>query len=128
MGREKLVEMLTRASSAAAVEQVRERLKKNLKNDLATYTEDLRHPNPLFNHALTFQLVEDTPTAVEARITECLWAKTFREADAADIGYAHLCQTEVAAVPAFNPKIKFIFTKTLMQGHDCCNHRWVVEV
>lgn len=127
MGREKLVEMLTRASSAAAVEQVRERLKKNPKNDLATYTEDLRHPNPLFNHALTFQLVEDTPTAVEARITECLWAKTFREADAADIGYAHLCQTEVAAVPAFNPKIKFIFTKTLMQGHDCCNPRYVME-
>ena len=127
MGREKLVEMLTRASSTAAVEQVRERLKRNPKNDLATYTEDLRNPNPLFKHAITFQLVEDAPTAVEARITECLWAKTFCGANAADIGYACLCHTESAAVPAFNPKMKFIFTKTLMQGHDCCNPRYVME-
>jgi hypothetical protein len=127
IGREKLVEMLTRASSTAAVEQVRERLKKNPKNDLATYTADLRDPDPLFKHALTFKIVEDTPTAVEARITECLWAKTFREADAADIGYACLCHTDFAAVPAFNPKIKLILTKTLMQGNDCCNPRYVME-
>ena len=127
MGREKLVEMLTRAYSAATVEHVRELLKKKPKNDLATYTEDLRNPNPLFKHALTFQVVKDTPTAMEARISECLWAKTFREADAADIGYACLCHTEFAAVPAFNPKMKFSLTKTLMQGHDCCNPRYVME-
>jgi hypothetical protein len=127
MGREKLVEMLTRAYSAAAVERVREQLKNNPKNDLATYTADLRNPIPLYKHALTFKLVEDTPTAVEARVTECLWAKTFREADAADIGYACLCHTELAVVPAFNPKMKLIFTKTLMQGNDCCNPRYVME-
>jgi hypothetical protein len=127
VGREKLVEMLTRASSTAAVEQVRERLKKNPKNDLATYTADLRNPIPLFKHAITFKLVEDTPTAFEARITECLWAKTFREADAADIGYACLCHTDVAATPAFNPKMKLILTTTLMQGNDCCNPRYVME-
>ncbi len=127
MGREKFVEMLARASSAAAVEQVRERLKKNPRNDLATYTADMRNPDPLFRHVLTFDLVEDTPAAVEAHISECLWAKTFREADAADIGYAHLCQTDFAASRVFNPKIKLTMTKTLMQGHDCCNPRYVLE-
>ncbi len=127
MGREKLVEMLARASSAVEVEHVRERLKKNPKNDLATYTTALRNPDGLYKNALTFKLVEDTPNAVEARITECLWAKTFREADAADIGYACMCHTEFAAVPAFNPKMKLIFTRTLMQGHDCCNPRYVME-
>lgn len=127
MGREKLVEMLKRASSAMAEQAVRERLKKNPKNDLATYTADFRNPNPLFKHALTANVVEDTPTAVEWRITECLWAKTFRAADAADIGYACLCHTDFAAVPAFNPKMKMILTKTLMQGSDCCNPRYVME-
>jgi hypothetical protein len=24
-----------------------------------------------------------------------------------------------------NPKFKLIRTKTLMQGHDCCNHRYI---
>jgi hypothetical protein len=127
MGREKLVEMLSRAYSAAAVEHARERLKVNPKNDLTTWTADLRNPFPLLKNALTFKLVEDTPTAVEARITECLWAKTFCDADAADIGYACMCHTELAAVRTFNPKIKLTFTKTLMQGHDCCNPRYVME-
>ncbi len=127
MGRAKLVEMLDRAYSAVAVERVREMLKKNPKNDLATWTADLRHEIPLYKNALTMKIVEDTPTAVEARITECLWAKTFCEADAADIGYACLCHPESAAVPAFNPKIKLTFTKNLMQGHDCCNPRYVME-
>ena len=67
------------------------------------------------------------PTAVEARITECLWAKTFCEANAGDIGYACLCHAEAAALHAFNPRIKLTFTKTLMQGHDCCNPRYVME-
>jgi L-2-amino-thiazoline-4-carboxylic acid hydrolase len=127
MGREKLVETLSRAYSAAAVERVREQLKANPKNDLATWTADVRNQIPIYKNALTMKLVEDTPTAVEARITECLWAKTFCEANAADIGYACLCHAEFAALAAFNPKIKLTFTKTLMQGHDCCNPRYVME-
>jgi hypothetical protein len=34
-------------------------------------------------------------------VSQCLWAKTFREDAAADIA--------------------------LMQGHDCCNYRYVME-
>ena len=127
MGREKLLGTLSRAYSAAAVERVREQLKRNPNNDLATWTADLRKPTPLYKSTLTYKVVEDTPTVVEARITECLWAKTFREADAGDIGYACLCHGEVAALKAYNPSIKLSFTKTLMQGHDCCNPRYVME-
>ncbi len=127
VGREKLGGLLSRAYSAAAVERVDVQLKANPKNDLATYTADLRNHAPLYQNTLASALVEDTPTAVEARVTECLWAKVFRKAGAADIGYACLCHPEFAAVPAFNPKIKLTFTKTLMQGHDCCNPRYVVQ-
>jgi len=68
--------------------------------------------------------VEDSETAHEIRVTECLWAKTFREAGAAAIGYAVVCHGDYAECQAFNPHIRMIRTKTLMQGDDCCNHRW----
>ena len=67
------------------------------------------------------------PTVVEVRVTRCLWAQTFREAGAADIGYAMVCHPDFLAGPAFNPKIRMTRTKTLMLGDDLCNHRWVVE-
>ncbi|HEX04352.1 MAG TPA: hypothetical protein ENH10_04230 [Bacteroidetes bacterium] len=32
-----------------------------------------------------------------------------------------------AEVPAFNPKVKLVRTKTLMQGNDCCYFRYTIE-
>jgi len=127
VGREKFLEMLKKASCTAAVQHAREELKKNPKNDFATFAAEVRKSNPLYDHTLTSRIVEDTPTTIEMRITECLWAKTFRDADAADIGYVSMCYPDLASAPIYNPKIKLTLTKTLMQGNDCCNHRWVLE-
>jgi hypothetical protein len=80
------------------------------------------------DHALTMAIVDESDTAVEVRVTECLWAKTFRAADAADIGYACICHPDFAIARAFNPGMRMIRDKTLMQGHTHCNHRWVMEV
>ena len=80
-----------------------------------------------WSHVLSMKRVESTPTAVEVRVTECLWVSTFRAADAADIGYACICHPDFASTTAFNPKMRMIRTKTLMQGHEYCNHRWIME-
>lgn len=127
VGRAKLVEMLKRASAKAAEEAVKEQLKTDPNRDLATYTADMRKPSPLYQHALTYEILEDKPTVFEARVTECLWAKTFRSADAADIGYALVCYPDVAANRAFNPKIRTTRSKTLMEGNDRCQYRCVME-
>lgn len=37
---------------------------------------------------LTFEILNNSEELFEIRFTECLWAKTFREAKASDIGYA----------------------------------------
>jgi hypothetical protein len=97
------------------------------KNDLATYTQDLRKPNRFWQNVLTFQIIEDTPSAFETKVTECLWAKTYREANAGDLGYILSCYGDYASAEGFNPKMRMIRTKTLMQGNDCCNQRYVIE-
>jgi hypothetical protein len=101
--------------------------KKLPKNDLVAFTQDLRQPNRFWQNVLTFQIIEDTPRAFEVKVTECLWAKTFRDAKAADLGYVLSCYGDFAAAEGFNPKMHMIRTKTLMQGNDCCNHRFVIE-
>lgn len=43
------------------------------------------------------------------------------------IGYSAHCFSDFAGASAFNPKLKLVRTKTLMRGHDCCNHRWTLS-
>jgi hypothetical protein len=71
------------------------------------------------------EIVEDTEKAFELKITECIWADTFLKAKAGHIGYAWVCWGDYAWAEGFNPKIKMVRDKTLMQGHDRCNHRYI---
>jgi hypothetical protein len=96
-------------------------------NDFETFKTWATNPEPFWEAALTWEIVESTDEAFEVKISECLWAKTFRDADAADIGYAGICHGDYAYASAYNPKLHMERTKTLMQGHDCCDHRWLWE-
>lgn len=122
------LEILKRAASDEATKSGQADAKKLPKNDFAAFRAEIKKPLDRFwKHVLTLEIVEDTDKAIETKVTECLWAKTFREANASDIGYAIICYPDYASALALNPKLKLIRTKTLMQGNDCCNHRWVWE-
>jgi len=110
IGREKFMEILKRAGDENGAQRGRIAAKNLPKNDLAAYAASIKN-NEYFIHILTYEIVEETDEAFEMRITECLWAKTFLEANATDIGYATLCHTDYAYIPAYNPKIKFIRIK-----------------
>ncbi len=129
IGKDEFIETLKRVSTELGKQQGQNLAKSLGKNDLATLAALIKE-NELYKymeHVETCEIVEDTEKAFAANTTECLYAKTFREADAADIGYAAFCHGDYAWTSAFNPEMKMIRTKTLMQGHDYCNHRTVLE-
>jgi len=126
IGPEEFLQMLRKASSEATVEQVSSLLRLAPNRDLATF-ELWMKTQPVQRNALVYDVVEESSTTFEIHVSQCLWAKTFRAQDAADIGYATICHADFAATTTFHPKLKLTRTKTLMQGDDCCNHRWVME-
>ncbi len=125
IGPEKFVPMLQAAASETAAEAVRKSAPPAPNNTLAAFLP--RDTEYLWSHVLTLQWIEKAERTAEIRVTECLWAATFRAAGAGDIGYACCCHPDFAVATAFNPKMRMLRTKTLMQRHDCCNHRWVVD-
>ena len=128
MGREKFLEYLREASNKSG-EIDAEAYAKLLggKRDLKAFATELREPDYMVNHILTHKILTDTEKEFEVRISECLWAKTFHKYGAADIGHAMFCNRDYTTAKAFNPKIRLIRSKTIMQGDDHCNHRWVYE-
>jgi hypothetical protein len=93
-------------------------------NSLNAYVEQFRSEKA-YKNLLRKEIVEDTEKAFELKVTKCIWADSFRGSDAADIGYAWVCWGDYAWAEGFNPKIKMVRDKTLMQGDDLCNHRYV---
>jgi hypothetical protein len=127
LGEERFLEAVKKVAFESALKAGQARARQLPCNDLAAFTGSGSEPSHFAKHVLTREIGEDTPQAFELRVTECLWPKTFREMGAADIGYALLCHTDYADCQGFHPKIRLIRSKTLMQGDDCCDHRFVWE-
>jgi hypothetical protein len=121
------IEVLKRAAEAAGTRSGQSIAKGSPEISLAAYTFVLKNPDPFWQHVLTTEIIEDAQNAFEIKVTECLWAKTFREAQAGDIGFATVCFQDYAMSQGFSSKLRMIRSKTLMQGHEYCNHRWVWE-
>lgn len=82
--------------------------------------------SPQMNESLSLEIIEDTDKVFQLSVTECIWADTVRSAGFdGEVGHAIVCNMDYHWPPAFNPEFRMERTKTLMQGHDECNHRYI---
>jgi len=126
VGKEKFLEML-RKTSEMQYESYENAYYKDKERTLKTWSDYSKILMKDWNNWLTGEILTDTENMLEIKYTECLYAKTFIEADAGDIGYATLCYGDYPWTKQFNPKLKLIREKTLMQGKDCCHFKWEME-
>jgi hypothetical protein len=94
---------------------------------LKAWSHSIKQGCENWNDRLTFEIINENENEFEIKFTECLWAKTFREADASEIGYAGVCYQDYGMTKAYHPNLKLIRKTTLMQGHDFCHFRWIME-
>lgn len=126
-GEGRFCEALKRAVYETAFEDGLDTARQLECNDFAAYKAPFREPSEFLKRVLTVEIVEDTPHVMELKITGCLWAKTFRELAAEDLGYLLICHRDYADCQGFNSRIALERSKTLMQGDEYCNHRFVWE-
>ena len=127
LGKEKTIELLKQFAAEAGMAGGQEATKRLGKNDFEALKRMFSPESPQYRNSLTMQVVESTDTAHEIKVTECLWAATFREVDAGDEGYAGVCHGDYAFAKSFNPQIEMVRNKTLMQGETYCNHRYIFK-
>jgi len=136
IGREKLVEMIAEATRTYWAQQTRRYVERLPKKDFRSFLnmdtfettiEDAERRRRFWSLAITTHRIESTPKSHEIDVTECLWAQAFREAHEEDIGFATICYGDEVMAAAFDQRLKFLRTKALMKGDDCCHFRWVWE-
>jgi len=125
MGKSNLLDMVRTYSEEKSLVLGNAHAEKAAVNDFATWVGMFR--DPAYQKLMTLEIVEDAPAAFGMRITECIWATTFQELNAADLGYLLVCHADHTWAEGFNPGIRLTRDKTLMQGHGLCNHRYTWE-
>jgi hypothetical protein len=76
LGEDHLLETLKRVSYEAALKAGRDTAQQLPSADFAAYKALMREKSRFGKHVLTLEIVEDSPQALEVKITECLWAKS----------------------------------------------------
>jgi predicted ArsR family transcriptional regulator len=90
--------------------------------------DDLIHAiwEPLRNQGLEFSM-DRTSDGVQMKCTKCPIADLYKQANGTEWGYHLYCAADQHIVDAFNPKIGLRRTKTLMEGHDSCDHFYYLK-
>lgn len=121
---DELVRLLDICSAGFGRQAGAQQAKNSPDTTFQTFTAIFRPPR--FEKSLTHEIVTDTDKVFELKVTECVWAKVFRDAGLGGrVGHAAVCNMDYDWPQAFNPAFKMERTKTLMEGHDCCNHRYI---
>jgi hypothetical protein len=127
LGRERLITLLKKHAEEQGTVLGQMFAKRFGGSDFAILKKIFNPESPNFKNVLTMSIVEDTATVHEIKVTECIFASTFLEAKAGDLGFATICYADYNMASGFNPKVRMVRDKTLMQGHPYCNHRYLLE-
>jgi predicted ArsR family transcriptional regulator len=106
------------ADACATFRALAEKTGKNSIDDLVTA---LWEPLRAKGYAFTMEKVDG---GVRMHCTACPFAAMYRAMGGAEWGFALYCAADEDLTKAFNPKIGFKRTRTLIEGHDCCDHEY----
>ncbi|UCE19868.1 MAG: L-2-amino-thiazoline-4-carboxylic acid hydrolase [Gemmatimonadota bacterium] len=123
IGKDRFLEMLREVGSKIYSDSVRSQFQDVQNRDVDALITHFWIPmtkSQFWSSAMTIEIVQKAGASGIVAMTECLVAKTFREAEAADIGYSAICHADYTVARTFNPKIVLTRNTCLMRGDDSC--------
>ncbi|SRR5258706_8811884 len=77
--------------------------------------------------ALKYEVLRETPEALDLNVTECRYAEFYKEIGAPELGFLLTCSGDVGF---FHPEgfgAKLTVTQTIMQGASHCDFRYALK-
>ena len=129
-GKEKAIKVVEKLYEKKAIESAKQMvIHSGDINNFADFKEFfMRQMNSdFYKNAITFTIIVDSETKLEFKITECLYAKVFKELDETEKGYRFYCKLDLVLAKIYHPNVKLTRTKTLMEGNECCKFTYTWE-
>ena len=78
-------------------------------------------------NALDYEVVKQTPDAFEVNVTECRYAKFYKEIGAPELGFLLTCSADFSMTEGFGADVQLTRTQTIMQGASHCDFRYILK-
>jgi len=127
LGKEEAHKRVAEIFEREHVKSTKENARKNPVTSFHEWVQRHEDGTSLWTHANIDEPSTVTENTRTCNTVGCLWADTWREWGAEDIGYLVCCAADFALLPAQHPNLRLERTKTLMQGDDCCDFRFTWE-
>ena len=127
LGKDEAHKLVGDAIERERVKAARKRVKDNPITCFRDWIEMHEGDSSIWTRANVDEPAVYTENTRSVRTVACLWAETWREWGAEDIGYMYECKPDFAAIKALHPSLRLERTKTLMQGDDCCDFKFIWE-
>ena len=127
LGKEEIHKLVGDLWEKERVKRVKEGIKKNPYSSFQDWVQRKEGDSGMWSYT---NIDEPTIVTENTRICNtigCLWADIYREWGAEDIGYLIECKPDFAVIAAQHPNLRLERTKTLMQGDDCCDFKFIWE-
>ena len=129
IGREKALELIGNVSERLIKEQVAEMLKEMPINSFEDFLKLFQSigVKGMWDKLNVDEYVRVGDNVREAKTVQCIYADIWRKWSAPEVGYQWHCAIDFPMVKAMHPNLRLERTKTLMQGDDCCDFKFIWE-
>ena len=77
--------------------------------------------------ALKYEVVKQAPDAFEVNVTECRYARFYKEIGAPELGFLLTCSADLLMTEGFGADVQLTRTQTIMQGARHCDFRYALK-
>jgi len=124
-GREKTLAVVNQVITSLARESGIQLAKRMEGNSPADFAKGLS--SWAADDAYEMKVLELTDRKYFFNMKRCRYAEMYKDLGLADLGVALSCSRDFELVKGFNPKMKLIRTKTIMEGYEYCDFRISLE-
>jgi hypothetical protein len=77
--------------------------------------------------ALAYEVLKQTPDAFQVNVTECRYARFYKEIGAPELGFLLTCSADFSHAEGFGAGVQLTRTQTIMQGATHCDFRYALK-
>jgi L-2-amino-thiazoline-4-carboxylic acid hydrolase len=77
--------------------------------------------------AMRYEVVKQAPHAFEVNVTECRYARFYKEIGAPELGFLLTCSADFPMAEGFGAEVQLTRTQTIMQGASHCDFRYALK-